>query len=298
MEFGFPFAPYEIQRQFVRAVHSTLDAGGIALLESPTGTGKTLSLICGTLSWFKKNVYAVPPPESGGVSISDPLQAYMERVRREEAEAERVAQAKHRNKVAKEFSKLASLAQAGQDLPRPAAAKKSKVSAHDDEFLLQDEKDSVAAGLDSDDDDDEKKGREGSLLSEPSTTMRIFYTSRTHSQLKQFCEELRKTGFYCKSPSAQPNDGDSVFSDPQIWTASLGARSALCVVEAVRSLGSAAAVNDACQTRREAKGGCACNKADAVTALAAECMVGGLIDVEELYKAKKKERCVVLFLSI
>lgn len=47
--YGFPYPPYEIQRELMDGIHQSLDAGAIAVFESPTGTGKTLSLICGEL---------------------------------------------------------------------------------------------------------------------------------------------------------------------------------------------------------------------------------------------------------
>lgn len=49
----FPFEPYDVQRQYVEKVIEALQGQHNALLESPTGTGKTLSLICSTLAWLQ-----------------------------------------------------------------------------------------------------------------------------------------------------------------------------------------------------------------------------------------------------
>eukprot|EP00971_Amphidinium_carterae_P262643 5209936-Amphidinium_carterae.1 len=51
--FGFPVPPYPVQQEFMAKVHETLECGGIGVLESPTGTGKTLSALCPALSWLK-----------------------------------------------------------------------------------------------------------------------------------------------------------------------------------------------------------------------------------------------------
>jgi chromosome transmission fidelity protein 1 len=288
MEYGFPFPPYDIQKEFMKSVHDALDAGGIALLESPTGTGKTLSLICGTLSWFKKHAFALPLDENAGngKTTEDPLQAHLEKIQREELEADQDAHAEHRNKVAKYVTR-AHLSVGGH-AAKPKSVKKTKVDP-EDEFLLPDVH--VVSSIKKE--DEEKNG--GSILSDPATTMRIFYTSRTHSQLHQFCEELRKTGFYCKKPSVMAKA--DMFANPQIWTASLGSRAGLCVYEPVRSLGSQTAVNDACQQKRESKGGCECNKSEAVNLLAAECLTEGLIDVEELFKRGQRRGTCAYFAS-
>ena len=37
-EFPFPFKPYDIQREFMRELYTTLEEGRIGLFESPTGT--------------------------------------------------------------------------------------------------------------------------------------------------------------------------------------------------------------------------------------------------------------------
>ncbi|VAH03339.1 unnamed protein product [Triticum turgidum subsp. durum] len=50
----FPFVPYPIQTEFMSILYSALSSGprALALLESPTGTGKTLSIICSALQWL------------------------------------------------------------------------------------------------------------------------------------------------------------------------------------------------------------------------------------------------------
>ncbi|XP_043245532.1 regulator of telomere elongation helicase 1-like [Amphibalanus amphitrite] len=47
----FPFEPYEIQKVYMEKVITCLQQGANGVLESPTGTGKTLCLLCSTLAW-------------------------------------------------------------------------------------------------------------------------------------------------------------------------------------------------------------------------------------------------------
>jgi len=51
IEIHFPFEPYAVQRDYMKGVISALQSGTNALLESPTGTGKTLCLLCAALAW-------------------------------------------------------------------------------------------------------------------------------------------------------------------------------------------------------------------------------------------------------
>eukprot|EP00976_Prorocentrum_cordatum_P069112 1179414-Prorocentrum_minimum.AAC.2 len=50
----FPHTPYGTQLGFMHKVLKALDSKENALLESPTGTGKTLSLLCSALAWQTK----------------------------------------------------------------------------------------------------------------------------------------------------------------------------------------------------------------------------------------------------
>jgi len=61
IEILFPFEPYIIQKKYMEKVIELLNNKstnegykGFAALESPTGTGKTLCLLCSVLAWFNK----------------------------------------------------------------------------------------------------------------------------------------------------------------------------------------------------------------------------------------------------
>eukprot|EP00434_Breviolum_minutum_P002979 symbB.v1.2.002618.t1/scaffold139.1/size300179/1 len=50
----FPFEPLAPQRAVCNHVIKACDRGGIALLQSPTGTGKSLALLCAALAWQRR----------------------------------------------------------------------------------------------------------------------------------------------------------------------------------------------------------------------------------------------------
>ena len=53
--FHHPYRPYDIQKDFMLALYDCIDQGKVGIFESPTGTGKSLSLICGALTWLRDN---------------------------------------------------------------------------------------------------------------------------------------------------------------------------------------------------------------------------------------------------
>jgi regulator of telomere elongation helicase 1 len=56
----FPFKPYDCQETYMGTLLDALHKGENALLESPTGTGKTLCLLCATLAWQRQQARSLP----------------------------------------------------------------------------------------------------------------------------------------------------------------------------------------------------------------------------------------------
>lgn len=83
---------------------------------------------------------------------------------------------------------------------------------------------------------------------EEDDTVKIFFCSRTHSQLSQFAGELRRVSF----PSSIPPDPDSKepsdFSDleERIKHLTLGSRKNLCINPKVRALENSTSINERC----------------------------------------------------
>jgi len=50
---AFPYpTPYSIQTDFMQQLFQCIDQRKVGIFESPTGTGKSLSMICGAVSWL------------------------------------------------------------------------------------------------------------------------------------------------------------------------------------------------------------------------------------------------------
>nr|XP_055136699.1 ATP-dependent DNA helicase DDX11 isoform X4 [Symphalangus syndactylus] len=246
IHFPFPFTPYAIQEDFMAELYRVLEAGKIGIFESPTGTGKSLSLICGALSWLrdfeqKKREEEARLLETGTGPLHDEKDeslclsssckgaAGTPRPAGEPAWVTQFVQKKEERDLVdrlkrQEEEEMENLLRLSREMLETGlgAERLEQLESGEEELVLaeyeSDEEKKAASGVDEDEDD----------LEEEHVT-KIYYCSRTHSQLAQFVHEVKKSPF-----------------GKDVRLVSLGSRQNLCVNEDVKSLGSVQLINDRC----------------------------------------------------
>lgn len=269
-DFHHPYEPYEIQQQFMNAVYDCLEDGKVGIFESPTGTGKSLSLICGSLTWLRDNKRRAFEDgfEVDATNKDDPpwmleharKQRKQEAFRRRQELNERLAKIKAKEKRARERAVGASQIYKRQKVGLDDADDRDEET----QFALDDyESDEESARISKATRFDssglsaetqalmdklgyvigEAKTEDGQVLDDT----KIFFCSRTHSQLTQFSSELSRV----KMPPAITMDEevnndnvDGLTEDVKYLT--LGSRKNLCINPKVSRLSSATAINERC----------------------------------------------------
>uniref|UniRef100_A0A1I8G3F4 Helicase ATP-binding domain-containing protein n=1 Tax=Macrostomum lignano TaxID=282301 RepID=A0A1I8G3F4_9PLAT len=287
-EFDFPFEPYPIQLQLMRRLHATLSGGQRAgIFESPTGTGKSLSLLCACLTWLNEeyerqklslsSLTAELNPDSVESSSTASPDAWI---------AEFAAKRQRQRQNDAERAKLEAREKALQKL------EKIRSGESDEEADLEDRI------------DEEIDSVEESTAVEPT---KILFASRTHSQLSQIRKEFSRTVHANK-----------------LSAVSLAARNCLCVNSDVTALGASALINERClELRRKSSGnkaepgkenrgdksppakrarvakddggcggggGCPYYRRSAIDSLAREALRGPPLDIEDLARLGRERR--------
>ncbi|GAB7348383.1 hypothetical protein MBLNU459_g6817t1 [Dothideomycetes sp. NU459] len=244
--FNHPYQPYDIQLQFMRALYDCIEGEKVGIFESPTEDGDP--------EWMVEHARVQKRHEI--VQRRAELETRLESIRRQERKA------KEHQQNGQPYQKRRKLA----DEPGTTTANE------EDQFILDD--------YESDDGDKvakqgnaatdlglsketralmEKLGMTGSSKDEdvePEDELKIYFCSRTHSQLTQFVGELRRI----KLPGAIPvgdalgdpqSPGETLFEELKHLT--LGSRKNLCINAKVSSLKSPTAINERCIELQEAK---------------------------------------------
>ncbi|KAI9350753.1 helicase C-terminal domain-containing protein [Obelidium mucronatum] len=265
--FPFPYpTPWPIQQDFMTSLYTCLTDSHVGIFESPTGTGKSLSIISSALKWLTDQsaqsyndilqTRIAAKIASLSHSLDDPSEPQwvrdLERKRIEtdvkrELDDEIEAKRKREERLAKirreereiGFGRTKKRVKLSKSTP-PKACDKTD-DADDVDFLVDDydsDEDSRTKkamrvnGADSDSENEDQNDED-----ETFQELKIFYCSRTHSQLSQFISELKKTEYV-----------------ESIKSLSLGSRKNLCINEEVLRLSSAPRMNDKCLDLQKDKG--------------------------------------------
>lgn len=213
-EFPFPFPAYQIQKQFMKELYNCLENGKLGLFESPTGTGKSLSLICGALKWLidhekwkKQELISIIMEIDNKIknyekSSDDWFTVQTEQIelnkQREPLQAKLNALLEYedeRGKLKKLVeSKKATQTKAIRKIKQQSTTKfteSSKAKKEIDLDICDTERDLILEDALSNSESSEEEDTEEPLFK----NTKIFFCSRTHSQLTQFVHELKRSPY-------------------------------------------------------------------------------------------------------
>lgn len=257
-KFYHPYDPYDIQLEFMKTVNETLTGGyKIGIFESPTGTGKTLSLICSTMAWlrsyYRENEQKDTNESNGDDDDDEPAwvkESYTNLINKRKKEATE-AYEKHLSELAQNPG-IRRVTDLKDNTRKPKRFKKVEVEVLDDDNFLPGDYHS----------DDETISDKVNGLKEKSEALnseikkllksvdqndknadsssvkdvKIYFSSRTHSQLNQFSSQLRLPNF--------PSSLDGI--EEHLKYLPLGSRKQLCVHEIVAKIKDVSLLNEAC----------------------------------------------------
>lgn len=263
-DFHHPFEPYDIQQEFMEALYECIEQGRVGIFESPTGTGKSLSLICGALTWLRENKRRTFDESIARVAVDDDEPQWMI----EHAKLTRSREIRHmradldlRLSAIREREKKIKERHAGGE---PAFKKRKQLhetegnTEDEDQFLLDDyesDKENTTAKRLGFSIETTKLMEQLGLLppskdeqtAESVEELKVYFCSRTHSQLSQFIGELKRVKL---PPGFPPEEADCQGIDHEytedLKHLTLGSRKNLCINPKVSRLPNQTAVNERC----------------------------------------------------
>lgn len=279
----------------MKVAYQTYEDSKFALLESPTGTGKSLSLICSALTWLVDHRNRLREDLD---KDKKELTETIEDLKKEELnstdwlgiQTRRQDLSRKLTEITRQLEKVALL-DARREARRHAQvhdapienystlSDKIRTKDHDSASLAQDilrrtkELDALDQEDQLDEETFEKKMKEEceEFIARP----KIYYASRTHSQLSQFINELKKTQF------AKSDD-----LTKKINLTPIASRANLCVNPDVVKLKDPSAINEKCtemqrETNKEKR--CPYMRAKQVNLLK-EHILSSVQDIEDIVK--------------
>ncbi|XP_023940791.1 ATP-dependent DNA helicase DDX11 [Bicyclus anynana] len=251
--FSFPFQPYDIQNKFMKELYYTIENRKVGVFESPTGTGKSLSICCGALQWFKdtkqriveelaKELNDLKLELSTTTDTDDWLQEEYEKLKKNQLLVELQLKLDKIKKREAEFIELkkrvdkqkSGLKKIDHHFKRVEKRHETDdTKEHEEKENIEDQDLIVNECQDNDADSDSE---EICFENEKESNIKIYISSRTHSQLSQFVGEIKRTVF---------NDNTRVVT--------LASRQHFCINSDVTKLKHVNLINERCLDMQKSK---------------------------------------------
>ncbi|PZC75978.1 hypothetical protein B5X24_HaOG205271 [Helicoverpa armigera] len=257
IQFPFPFIPYDIQEKFMRELYLTLEQQQLGIFESPTGTGKSLSICCGALKWLKDSnqkiwddleneVAKLKAEISNNTASDDWLTEEYEKIKKNQTlvtlqlKLDNIKKRKDlfdqiKIRVAKQKTNSAN-----KNIEFYFNKKDKREKGDNDKENVVEEKEDTEEDRDlileecEDKEDEDSEGEE--IVEDDDDVTKIYISSRTHSQLSQFIGEIKRTVFA---------------EDTRVVT--LASRQHYCINSEVNKLKNVNLINERCLDMQKSK---------------------------------------------
>lgn len=263
-KFNHPFEPYDIQLELMRSIYDAIDNYKIGIFESPTGTGKTLSIICSTMTWLRNNKKRAierkltQNASDFDLSLSDDEPEWVKNAYNSNLLQDVEVKAHEYETLLNDLEKTYNHTHL-ENLEAPT--KRSKISSDEDQLLpvdyhsdTEDSKSAESMKLSKEVSELLSRVERGDSESGPEDGFecpnKIIFSSRTHSQLSQFAHQLGLTNF---NPTFEG-------IPERVKFVPLASRKQLCIHPRISHLTSLESINEACiDLQQNTKEGCAFN---------------------------------------
>ncbi|KAH6609131.1 hypothetical protein Trco_002477 [Trichoderma cornu-damae] len=306
IDFHHPYTPYEVQNQFMQTVYQVLETGEgqVGILESPTGTGKSLSLICASLTWLRNHKATrqeAALQEAGKAYKNEPawiVEQLLSRKRQEllrqwEDREKRLASFRLKEKAQEERGRKRRRVEDVSTAVETTADEDAEWLLDSDEHGVRQE--DALSGLSKESREILEKiglgGRTKQADDEDIIEEKIKVRVSALNLIYRFVTELRRPVFPPSLPLSVAK-GSEAASTEQVKLLPLSSRQKLCINPSVARLGSVQAINERCTELQQTKSTTRCSfvpKEELLTQTHQfrDSALATLPDIEDLYQLGK-----------
>lgn len=238
-DFNFPFTPYSIQQQLMQELYQILENKQIGVFESPTGTGKSLTLTCSALKWLEDHEQLVRKEllqrledvqteilnlEKESQEVSDWISMHS----KTSQHRQELLELRELKKLLDEFEEKLNEIKIKQKLLKQKRSKGIKVNKVE-ENSIQELQDEFNVSLDDFNPAEKDESYDFNEKREKYRDVQIFFCSRTHTQLSQVIREIKRTSY-----------------GERVRCVTLASRQQLCIHKQLRKFSSTALINEKC----------------------------------------------------